>query len=218
VACGTGNLALPAARAGGVVTGIDIAPNLIAQAQACAAAEGLSVRFEVADAESLPYADASFDIAVSMLGGTFAARPELTAAEMLRVVRPGGRIAMANCTRSGFIGQMLLTIQEYAPSTLDAAPVLQWGDESVIRERLAGAARIDCVRRRIAFDYACSPAETVALFRDCYAPAVCAFAVLDRARGDQLERELIELWTDHNRASDGRTRVESECLEVIATR
>jgi SAM-dependent methyltransferase len=218
VACGTGNLALPAARGGADVTGIDIAPNLVAQAAAAAEAEDLPARFEVGDAEALPYADASFDVVVSMFGAMFAARPERAAAELLRVVRPGGRIAMANWTSTGFIGQMLRLVVGYVPPPAGAASVLQWGDEAVVHARLAGASRIDCVRRRIAFDFPCAPAQTVRLFRDWYGPTVRAFAALDVVRARELEYELIALWTDHNRASDGLTRVESEYLEVIAVR
>ena len=218
VACGTGNLAIPAARAGGAVTGIDIAPNLVAQAAATAAAEGLSARFEVGDAESLPYADASFDTVVSMFGAMFAARPERAASELLRVVRPGGRIALANWTSGGFIGQMLRVVAGHVPPPAGSVPALLWGDETVVRDRLAGAATIECVRRRIAFDFPCPPGETVRLFRDWYGPTVRAFGALDAARANLLERDLIALWTDHNHASGGETRVESEYLEVIAVR
>lgn len=218
VACGTGNLALPAARAGALTTGIDIAPNLVAQAVANAAAEELAARFEVGDAEELPYTDASFDTVVSMFGAMFAARPARAAAELLRVTRVGGRIAMANWTPGGFIGQMLRTIVRYAPPPPGAASVLQWGDEATVRERLAAAGRIDCVRRRITFEYPCSPAETVGLFRTWYGPTVCAFAALDEEGRELLERDLVALWTDHNHASGGATRVESEYLEVIAVR
>jgi 2-polyprenyl-3-methyl-5-hydroxy-6-metoxy-1,4-benzoquinol methylase len=218
VACGTGNLALPAAHAGALVTGIDIAPNLIDQAVANAAAEGLAVRFEVGNAEALPYADASFDTVVSMFGVMFAARPAVAAAELLRVVRPGGRVAMANWTPTGFIGQMLRTVTGYVPPPPGAASVLQWGDETAVRERLAGVQAFGCVRRRITFDYQCSPADTVRLFRDWYGPTVRAFAALDDERRDRLEQDLIALWADHNRAGSGATRVESEYLEVIAVR
>jgi SAM-dependent methyltransferase len=158
VACGTGNLALPAARAGALVTGIDIAPNLIRQAAASAAGERLTARFEVGDAEQLPYADASFDTTVSMFGAMFAARPERAAAELLRVTRPGGRIAMANWTPTGFVGQMLRIVVGYVPPPPGSVSVLQWGDEAIVGERLAGAERIDCVRRRIAFEYPFSAA------------------------------------------------------------
>src|SRR6266536_515871 len=107
VACGTGNLAIPAARAGARVTGIDIAPNLIAEARLEARTVGLVIEFEVGDAEALPYVDAQFDTTVTMFGAMFAYRPERAAAELLRVTRPGGRVAMANWTPEGFIGKML---------------------------------------------------------------------------------------------------------------
>ena len=96
VACGTGNLAIPLARAGAVVTGVDIAPNLLVQARERASAESLLVHFDEGDAEELPYPDASFDLVVSMFGAMFAPRPELVASELARVLKPGGLLAMAN--------------------------------------------------------------------------------------------------------------------------
>lgn len=115
VACGTGNLAIPAARSGAQVTGIDIAPNLVEQAQAWAHSEGLAIRFEEGNAEQMPYADASFDAVVTMFGAMFAPRPASTAAELVRVCRPGGRIAMANWMPDGFIGQMFKIIGKHVP-------------------------------------------------------------------------------------------------------
>ena len=115
VACGTGNLALPAARAGAEVTGVDIAPNLVEQARENAKREGLNVQFDEGDAEALPYADASFDAVVTMFGAMFAPRPDLVAAELKRVCRPGGVIAMANWTPAGFIGQMFKTMASHVP-------------------------------------------------------------------------------------------------------
>lgn len=135
VACGSGQLALIAARAGAKVYGCDIAANWIEKARSRAAAEGLDARFEVGDAEALPYADAQFDVVVSLIGAMFAPRPEEVAAEMIRVCRPGGMIAMANWTPQGFIGQMFKTIARHiAPSGMPA-PVL-WGDEPTVHERL----------------------------------------------------------------------------------
>jgi SAM-dependent methyltransferase len=218
VACGTGNLALPAARAGAVTTGVDIAPNLIEQAIANGAAERLDVRFDVGDAEALPYADASFDTAVTMFGSMFAARPGRAAGELLRVTRRGGRIAMANWTPAGFIGQMLRIVVSYVPAPPGAVSVLLWGDELNVRERLAGVQQLDVVRRRITFDFPCTPAETVQLFRDWYGPTVRAFAVLDDDTRKSLMQDLTELWSEHNKGGLSATRVESEYLEVIAVR
>lgn len=218
VACGTGNLTLPAARAGALATGIDIAPNLIAQAITSAAAEGLAARFEVANAEALPCATASFDTVVSMFGVMFAAHPARAAEELLRVTRPGGRIALANWTPSGFIGQMLRTLGTYVQPSARQPSMLEWGVSDIVRERLAGVASIGSVRRRIAFTYPHSPAVTVRLFRDWYGPIVRAFAALPAEGRAMLEDDLVRLWEGNNLATDGSTRVESEYLEVIAVR
>lgn len=218
VGCGTGNLSLPAARAGAAAVGIDIAPNLVAQARASAASEGLRVHFQEGNAEALPYDDASFDLAVSMFGVMFAADPERAASEMLRVVRPGGRIALASWTSAGFVGQMMRLVASYVAPPAGSPSVLLWGDESVLRARLAGSTRIDCVRRRITLDFPHSPADTVRLFRRWHGPTVQAFAALDGERRARLQHELVALWTDNNRASGALTRVESEYLDVLAVR
>ena len=115
VACGNGNLSFPAARAGGIVTGVDIAPNLILQAKERMENEGLKITFEEGDAEQLPYSDKSFDLVVSMFDAIFAPRPELVASELLRVIAPGGTIAMANWTKESFIGKMFKTIGRFVP-------------------------------------------------------------------------------------------------------
>ena len=135
VGCGAGQLALIAARAGANVVGCDIAANWLEKARARAAAEGLEIIFEEGDAESLPYVDAQFDVVTSLLGAMFAPRPDMVAAELTRVCRPGGKIAMANWTPGGFIGQMFKIISGHiAPSGMPA-PVL-WGDEAIVRDRL----------------------------------------------------------------------------------
>src|ERR687894_2778546 len=126
VACGTGNLSLPAARAGAAVTGIDIAPNLIETARRRALSEGLKIDFDEGDAEQLPYADASFDVVVTMFGAMFAPRPELVAAELVRVCRPGGRIAMANWTPGGFIGRMFKIGGRHVPPPPNMPPPVLW--------------------------------------------------------------------------------------------
>jgi SAM-dependent methyltransferase len=217
VACGTGNLALPASRLGAAVTGIDIAPNLITQARSRAAAEALSIAFEVGDAEKMPYADGSFDTVVTMFGAMFAARPERAAAELLRVTRPGGRIAMANWTPTGFIGEMLKTTVRYVPPPTAIPSPLQWGNEEQVHARLGeGSVALTLNRRLITFEYPFGPEGVVNLFRLWYGPTQRAFAALDEATREDLRRDLEELWTEHNRAVDGTTRVQSEYLEVLA--
>ena len=216
VATGTGNLALPAARAGAQVTGVDIAPNLVTQAKARAAAEGLTIRFDIGDAESLCYDDDEFDTAVSMFGAMFAARPERAAAELLRVVRSGGRIAMANWTPSSFIGEMFRMTARYAPPPAGLASPLLWGTEQAVHERLgAGVSSLALTRRIMTFEYALDPAGVVNEFIQWYGPTLRAMASLDDAARAALRTELEALWSDHNRATDGTTRVQSEYLEVV---
>ncbi len=126
VACGTGNLAIPAARAGAIVTGLDIAPNLLDQARARAKAEGVEAIFDVGDAEDMPYGDASFDVVMTMFGAMFAPRPEVTASELKRVCRPGGLIAMANWTPEGFIGQMFKATGKHVKPPAGMPSPLLW--------------------------------------------------------------------------------------------
>jgi SAM-dependent methyltransferase len=217
VACGTGNLAIPAARTGATVTGIDIAPNLVAQADARAAAEGLSLKLDVGNAEQLPYGRGAFDTVVTMFGAMFAARPELVARELQRVTRSGGRIAMANWTPEGFIGEMLRTTVRYATAPVGVPSPLLWGKEEPVRGRLgATTASLSFARRLITFEYPFSPEQVVNEFRLWYGPTLRAFASLDDAGRDGLRRDLERLWTEHNRATDGTTRVQSEYLEVLA--
>ena len=217
VACGTGNLALPAARAGAAVSGVDIAANLVEQARANAAAEGLVVPFEVGDVEQLPYADGAFQTVITMFGAMFAGRPERAAAEMLRVTRRGGRIAMANWTPTGFVGEMLRTTARYLPAPAGVPSPILWGTEEAVRERLgAGVTSLTLTRRLITLEFPFGPEETVGYFRDWYGPTLRAFGALDEAGREGLRQDLERLWADHNRAGDGATRVESEYLEVVA--
>lgn len=217
VACGSGQLALIAAREGVRVTGVDIAENLIERAHARSMAEGIPGRFRVADAESLPFPDASFDVVVSLIGAMFAPRPHLVARELTRVCVPGGTIAMANWTAGGFVGKMFHTIAKFIPSGMPS-PLL-WGDEAVVRERFGSqVCELRFVRRHYTFDYPFPPSEVVNFFRLYYGPVNRAFASLDRAGRKNLHQELEAIWSAHNRGRDAFTLVAAEYLEVIATR
>lgn len=219
VACGSGNLAIPAARAGAIVTGVDIAPNLLEQARARAAAEGLTIQFDEGDAEELPYADASFDEVVSMYGAMFAPRPELVAAELTRVCRPGGRIAMANWTPEGFIGQMFKIGGKHVPPPPNMPPPVKWGDEETVRERLGDrVSDLQMTRRMCEFDYPFPPAEVVEFFRLYYGPTQRAFDALDTEGQAALRSDLERHWSEHNQATGDATRVDGEYLEVVAIR
>lgn len=215
VACGTGNLSFPAARVGAIVTGIDIAPNLIETARTRAHAEDVNIQFDEGDAEQLPYADTSFDVVVTMFGAMFAPQPEIVAAELKRVCRPGGRIAMANWTPAGFIGQMFKTTAAHVPPPNMPSPLL-WGDEATVRARLQGDdAELQFARRSTAFRLPMTPAQSVDYFRAWYGPTLRAFAGLDEQGQAALHRDLTRLWSEHNQATDGTTHVEAEYMEVI---
>jgi SAM-dependent methyltransferase len=219
VACGAGQIAIPAARAGARVTGVDIATNSIEQARARAQAEGVDARFDEGDAEMLTYEDASFDLVVSLIGAIFAPRPERVAAELVRVCRPGGRIVMANWTPEGFVGQMFKIIGKHVPPPPLMPSPLLWGDEATVRERLRdGVAELHLTKRRYPFHYPFPPSEVVEHFRTYYGPMNRAFSALDDAGQDALRHDLEQLWTEHNSATDGTTRYESEYLEVVAVR
>jgi SAM-dependent methyltransferase len=219
VACGAGQLALPAARLGAQVTGVDIATNLVEQAQGRAREAGLSINFEEGDAEALNYPDASFDLVFSLIGAMFAPRPARVAAEMLRVCRPGGRVIMGNWTPGGFIGRMFkLTGAHVPPPPGMPSPVL-WGDEETVRERFAGGVSALSLKRRLyPVHYPLPPAEVVAFFRTYYGPTNRAFAALDASGQAALEKDLVAHWSEANQAGDGETRIEAEYLEVVAAR
>jgi len=219
VACGTGNSAIPAARAGAKVTGVDIATNLLEQARKRAAAEQLEIRFEEGDAEELPFADGSFEVVVSIFGAMFAPRPERVAAEFLRVLKPGGMIAMANWTSQGFVGRMNQVTAKMAPPPPGIPAPSLWGDESIVRQRLGhGCSHLDCTPRKIKMAYPFPPREMVAFFRRYMGPTQMAFSRLDAAGQATLAAELESLWVEHNTAVDGTTAVEGEYLEVRAIR
>jgi SAM-dependent methyltransferase len=219
VACGTGNLTIPAARAGAKASGVDIAPALVAQLAARAAEEGLAVDAREGDAESLPYADGGFDTVITMFGAMFAAHPQQAASELLRVTRSGGRIAMANWTPDGFIGNMLRVTVGYLPPPPGVPSVLQWGDPGIVQERFGGGVfKLSFTRRPMVLAFPFGPRETVELFRTWYGPTVRAFAALGEDRQGAYFDDLVRLWTQHNTAGPGATRVESEFLEVYAVR
>lgn len=218
-ACGTGNTALLAARRGAGVTGVDIASNLLQQARERADREGLEVAFEEGDVEDLPYDDASFDLVLSMYGVMFAPRPERAAAELVRVCRPGGQIVLANWRPDGFIARMSKVTARHVPPPAGLPSPLLWGDEATVRERLAdGVREIRATPTKVVFAYPVPPADTVAFYRTYYGPTKNAFAALSEDDGARLQQDLEELWAQHNRADDGTTNVETEYLEVVATR
>jgi|ERR1051325_5288649 SAM-dependent methyltransferase len=219
VACGTGNLALPAAQTGATVTGVDIAPNSLEQGRRNAKAAGLNVQFDEGDAEALPYGPASFDAVVTMFGAMFAPRPDVVAAELKRVCRPGGVIAMANWTPSGFIGKMFRTTAAHFPPPPGMTSPVLWGVEETVRERFSeGISKVETRLQNVRWVFPFSPAEVVEHFRLYYGPTQKAFGALDDNAQAALRKDLEELWSANNQATDGTTDVIAEYLEVIAQR
>lgn len=219
VACGTGNTAIPAAKKGAKVTGVDIASNLLVQARERAQQDGVAVEFREGDAEQLDFPDASFDVVLSVFGAMFAPRPERVAAEFLRVCRPGGTIAMGNWTPTGFVGNMFRVTAKHVPPPQGIPAPSLWGDEDVVRQRFgSGAGQITCTRRTCDFAYPFPPAEVVQLFRKYFGPTKVAFSRLDANGQAALAADLERMWTEQNQAKDGSTLIPAEYLEVHVIR
>jgi len=217
VACGTGNLAIPAARAGACVTGVDIAPNLIAQARVEARAAGCVAAFEVGDAEALPVADDHFETTVTMFGAMFAYRPDRVAAELLRVTRSGGRVAMANWTPNGFVGRLLWAHAWVLPLPSGVPSPLEWGTEEMVRSRFgSGLASLTCTRRTIELRFRHPPGAVAELFARHYGPTVTTLQAAEPDEASRLRQELARLFQEYNVATDGTTTVVGDYLDVQA--
>lgn len=208
-----------AARKGLDVTGIDVAANNVEAARGRARGEGLEIRFDHGDAESLPYEPASFDLVTSIFGAMFAPQPELVASELVRVCRPGGRIAMGNWTPEGFIGQMFKLVSGAVPPTGTPSPVL-WGKPEVVAERLGHRVtdfKMTPVIYR--FDYPFGPEQVTEFFRENFGPLNRAHAALSPGAWEALRDRFTELWRNANRWPEtGRTLVDAEYLYVTARR
>jgi 2-polyprenyl-3-methyl-5-hydroxy-6-metoxy-1,4-benzoquinol methylase len=221
VACGTGNTAIPLARKGAVVTGVDIATNLLVQARERAATENLVVTFDEGDAEALPYADASFDAVTTMFGAMFAPRPLLVASEFARVLKPGGLLAMANWNPASFSGQMFKIGGRHVPPPPGIDPPVLWGDEAVVRGRLASNfTDIKTEMILLDFDLPTSVAGAVAFFRKNFGPTQIAFSRLDEAKQAVYASDLEALWASANVAPDpaDHTLIRNQYLQVTAIR
>lgn len=218
-ACGTGNLTIPAAKSGARVTGFDLVPGLLEVAARRALMDQLWINFDQGSVEELPYTDAKFDVVMSMFGVMFAARPERVVAELARVTRRGGRVALANWTPDGFVGKLLKTHAVYVPAPPGVPSPLQWGNAADIHRLFDGDAWTVATHiRTLTFNYPHMPAGTADLFRGAYGPTVRAMAVLDTERREQLAAELADLWQSHQRPGAIVTEVDAEYLEVIAVR
>jgi SAM-dependent methyltransferase len=218
VAAGNGNASLAAARRYAIVTSTDYVQALLDRGRARADAEALQIRFEPADAEALPYPDASFDVVLSTFGVMFTPDHHRAASEMLRVLRPGGRIAMANWTPDGFIGKLFKIIGAHVPPLAGVQPPPLWGTEAHLQALFGDAvASMRCERRHFNFRYR-TPAHFVEVFRALYGPTHKAFAALDAAGAVSLDAAMTALLERMNIAAPGSLVVPSEYLEIVSTK
>jgi len=218
VAAGNGNATLAAARRWCDVTSTDYVGSLLEAGRARAMAEGLAVQFEEADAEALPYADASFDIVMSTFGVMFTPNQAQAASELMRVCKPGGRIGLANWTPDSFIGQVFKTIGKYIPPAAGVRSPALWGTQARLNELFGDNARsIVAKSRDFTFRYR-SPAHFVEIFRTYYGPMNKAFAALEGEKQAAFLGDLMALIDGGNRSGDATLVLPSEYLEVVVER
>jgi SAM-dependent methyltransferase len=218
IACGTGNLSIPAARAGAKVTGIDIAPNLLDEARSRAAAENLEIKFDEGDAERLPYEDNSFDVIISMFGAMFAPRTDRVITELFRVCRAGGVIAMANWTPSGFVGQLHKIAGSYLPRAENSLLPFLWGDVAGLASLFGEAVTdLQCRRRIATLNFPCGVREAVEHWRAYYGPTRSVFETIDETEQKNLRQDLEWLFSSKDVSANGGTAIEAEYMEALAT-
>jgi len=218
VAAGNGNATLAAARRGCLVTSTDYVEALLDRGAERAAAERLSIAFQTADAEALPFDDAAFDAVVSTFGVMFTPDHAQSAAEMIRVCRPGGRIGLANWTPEGFIGQLFKTLGRHLPPPAGAQSPALWGTEGHLLALFGEhVAAIQVTRRHFNFRYR-SAEHFIEVFRTWYGPVHKAFQALPEDAAAALERDITDLIASHNRAGPDSLVVPSEYLEVVVRR
>jgi len=218
VAAGNGNVALAAARRWCEVTATDYVPRLLERARERAAAEGLPMSFREADAENLPFEDASFDVVVSTFGVMFTPDQARSAAEMLRVCKPGGRIGLANWSPDGFIGQLFRTIGKHVPPAAGVKSPALWGTRERIAELFEPqASAISTATRHFVFRYR-SPQHWLEVFKTYYGPVLKTFAALEAPAQVALTDDLMELIRQFNQSGDATMVVPSAYLEVVISR
>ena len=218
VAAGNGNVSLAAARRWCEVTSTDYVESLLARGRRRAEAEGLKIKFQIADAEDLPFPDASFDAVVSTFGGMFSPDQDRTAEELVRVCKPGGRVGLANWTPEGFIGQMFKTIGKYLPPPTGVKSPAIWGTRSWVETTFRAAASMIAAEPRLfVFRYR-SAQHFLEIFRTYYGPVLKAFEALEGGSRKVLARDIINLVGRFNTSGDQTMVVPSEYLEVVITK
>jgi ubiquinone/menaquinone biosynthesis C-methylase UbiE len=218
VAAGNGNVSLAAARRWCDVVSTDYVPGLLERGQARASADGLTIEFREADAESLPFADGAFDAVVSTFGVMFTPNQDQAAAELLRVCRAGGKIGLANWTPEGLIGQVFKTLGKHLPRPAGAKSPALWGTRERLTDMFGAAAASIAIEPRV-FNFRYRSREHfLEVLKIYYGPMLKAFAALDEARQNDLTADLLSLFARTNKADDGTMVAPSEYLEVVITK
>lgn len=218
VAAGNGNVSLAAARRWCEVVSTDYVPALLARGRLRAEADGLTINFQEADAEALPFVDASFDAVVSTFGVMFTPNQEAAAAELVRVCKPGGKIGLANWTPEGFIGQLFKTIGKHLPPPAGVKSPALWGTRARLEELFgAHASSIQAETRYYVFRYR-SAEHWLDVFKTFYGPVLKAFAALPVASQAALAEDLVALVERFNRSGDDSMVVPGEYLEIVVSR
>lgn len=217
VACGSGNAALAAARRGCEVTGLDCVPELLDRARERATRDGYDVILVQGDAEALPFADAIFDRVLSALGVMFAPDQEQAAAELQRVCRPGGTIALASWTPESFLGELMSLVGNYVPHPGEDRPATEWGTEARVRELLADVAALGAERHQFTLRFR-TPEGLADFFIMRHGPTLQAVHALEPARRARFREEFVELVRAHDDEVPGSVAVVAEYLLVLAER
>ena len=221
VATGSGNVALPAARTGADVTASDLTPELLAKGRADAEAAGLTINWQVADAEAQPFADGEFDTVVSCVGAMFAPHHQLVADELARTCRPGGTIGLVSWTPEGFIGQMFATMKPYSPPPPPGAqPPPLWGNVDHVRELFGDRVQdLQAVQQELVVDRFATPEELWTFFKTNYGPTIAIFRSIadDPEKVAALDQDLVALAERYDRG-DGHTVMDWEYSLVTAQR
>jgi ubiquinone/menaquinone biosynthesis C-methylase UbiE len=218
VAAGAGNTALAAARRWADVTCTDYVPDLLVHAGQRAAAEGLPLRTELADVQALPYPDGSFDVVTSTFGAMFAPDQEATARELVRVLRPGGRLGLANWTPQSWVHGQFTLQAAYRPPPAGLRPPSQWGTRSRLEELFGGlVSDLETSEQYVDFVHY-STTDLFELFRDWFGPVSALLAQAPAAEAEAFRRDLIALSDEHNIATDGTCEIPSPYLQVVAVK
>ena len=218
VGTASGNTALSASRRRAKVTAIDLVPSLLERARQRASAEGLTVDFQEGDAMALAFPDASFDVVMSTFGAIFAPDADRTAAEMARVCRPGGKVALAAWTPDGMLGRLFRLLARYAPPELALDAPIEWGEEAKFQKRLGPYFHEIAAQRQAVHFRAISAQHWVEFMKTYFGPAIRAFSSSNPNAQKKLAEEMADLIAEFNCAGNGTILARSEYLEIVGTR